>query len=224
MRSTGRELIDGPVQSRQELEGSFRDIEAANRWLGGFRALCATVLSRDGIRTVLDVGTGSADMPRALVRAARSRGKALSITCTDANPAMLDVARSRGGNDSSLTFAREDGTALSFETASFDAAMCNLSLHHFDEPSAVRLLSELRRVSRVTPVVTDLRRSRVAWALAWILSRIYSRNRLTRHDAPMSVLRAYTPAEAIDLARRAGWRGPRVRRVAFFRMVLTDES
>lgn len=223
MRAAGRELIDDPIDSLQELEESFQDIEAANRWLGGFRALKAGAL-RHGVHDVLDVGTGSADMPRELLRAARARGRSLRVVCTDVNPAMLEVARLRGAADPALSFAREDGTALTYPDAAFDAAMCNLSLHHFDERSAVLMLRELRRVSRVTPVVTDLRRSRVAWALAWVLSRLHSRNRLTRHDAPMSVLRAYTPSEAIDLARRAGWANPRVRLVAFFRMVLTDES
>ena len=31
-----------------------------------------------------------------------------------------------------------------------------------------------------------------------------TRNRLTRNDAPLSVLRAYTPAELRDLLRQAG--------------------
>ncbi len=54
------------------------------------------------------------------------------------------------------------------------------------------LLRELRRVARLTPLVCDLRRSAVALAATWLWSRT-SRNRLTRHDAPLSVRRAYTP-------------------------------
>lgn len=170
---------------------------------------------------MLDVGTGSADMARALVRAARKGGEQLHVTCTDVSAAMLTVARSRPSGGA-LSFAQADGRALPYGDHSYDVAMCNLSLHHFDPSTAVDVLRELRRTSRVTPVVTDLRRSPIAWALAWVIARLYSRNRLTRHDAPMSVLRSYTPAEAAALARKAGWKRPRVRRVAFFRMVLTD--
>jgi hypothetical protein len=72
-------------------------------------------------------------------------------------------------------------------------------------------------------VVCDLRRSALAFAGAWLWSRT-SRNRLTRHDAPLSVRRAYTPAEALALARDAGWRDPRVQGEAFYRMTLTDEA
>jgi len=84
------------------------------------------------------------------------------------------------------------------------------------------LLRELRRVARTTPIVCDLARSRAAYAGTWLVTRL-SRNRLTRHDAPLSVRRAYTPDEALALARDAGWRGARVRREPFFRMTLTDE-
>jgi len=117
---------------------------------------------------------------------------------------------------------RGDGVSLPFEDASFDVAMCNLTLHHCDPAEAVALLRELRRVARLSPVVTDLRRSRVGWAGAVLLVSIFTRNRMTRHDAPLSVLRAYTPDEALDLARQAGWKNPRVRRTRFFRMVLSD--
>jgi len=72
-------------------------------------------------------------------------------------------------------------------------------------------------------IVCDLRRSAFAFALAWLWSRT-SRNRLTRNDAPLSVRRAYTPDEALLLARLAGWRLPHLRCERFFRMTLTDEA
>jgi hypothetical protein len=71
-------------------------------------------------------------------------------------------------------------------------------------------------------LVCDLRRSLVAYAAARAYVALLCRNRLTKHDAPLSVRRAYTPREALDLARRAGWPSPRVERRPFFRMMLFD--
>jgi hypothetical protein len=102
--------------------------------------------------------------------------------------------------------------------------MCNLALHHFDPPSAIALLAELRRVSRITPVVTDLQRSRLAYTAVFAFTRVFTLNRLTRHDGPLSARRAYTPGEAIELARKAGWTEPSVRNCGVIRMVLRDES
>ena len=50
-----------------------------------------------------------------------------------------------------------------------------------------------------------LRRSLLGYLGAWLLVRVVTRNRLTRYDAPLSVHRAYTCAEALALAR-AAWR------------------
>lgn len=220
LRAAGRELLDDHVESIGELEENFRDIERANRYLGGV-ATVRTALRSLAPQTILDVGCGSADIPHALVRDARRQGRALHITCLDANDEVLDIARRRRNGE--LSFVRGNGSVLPFEDASFDVAMCNLTLHHCDPPVALALLRELRRVARVAPVVTDLRRSRIAWAAASILAALFTRNRLTRHDAPLSVLRAYTPHEAVQLARDAGWRNPRVRLAPFYRMVLTDD-
>lgn len=213
MRATDRELIDDPVESLDELAENFRDIEAANRWLGGLAAVRRAVPA--GVRTVLDVGAGSADIARNLARSG------LRVTALDSNIAVLDLARRRS-KGYAIDFVCGDGTALPFPDASFDVVMCNLALHHFDPVPAIALLREMRRVARVRTVLTDLRRSRAAWAGAWLFSRFVSRNRLTRHDAPLSVLRAYTPREALDLAARADWTRPRVRFAPFFRMALTD--
>jgi ubiquinone/menaquinone biosynthesis C-methylase UbiE len=136
---------------------------------------------------------------------------------------MLAIARRRTGGHPALAFVRADGEALPFPDGSFDAVTCTLALHHFEPAAAGALLRELRRVARLSPIVCDLRRSELAYAAAWLWSRT-SRNRLTRHDAPLSVRRAYTPAEALELARAAGWRAPRLQRDPFFRMTLTDAS
>ena len=173
-------------------------------------------------RTILDVGCGSADIPHALVREARRRGGSLHVTCLDASPEVLEIARRRRQQNSALSFVRGNGSSLPFDDASFDVAMCNLTLHHCDPPSAIALLRELRRVARVSALVTDLRRSPAAWTGARIVAALFTRNRLTRHDAPLSVLRAYTPQEALQLAREAGWRRPAVKRAPFYRMVLID--
>jgi ubiquinone/menaquinone biosynthesis C-methylase UbiE len=222
-RSTARELMDDPVDDWVELEENLRDIERTNRWFGGIAAIRTAVFDCRA-RTMLDVGCGSADVALALVRAFRRRGRALDVTCLDRSDQMLAIARGRAMDEPSITFVQADGEALPFRASAFDAVTCNLVLHHFDPPAAVRLLRELRRVAKRAPIVCDLRRSRLGYLAALAYVQLASRNRLTRHDAPLSVRRAYTPDEALDLARSAGWRRPTVRHARYFRMILTDEE
>ena len=215
------ELLDGPVESLSELTQSFRDIARANAFLGGTAAV-RHGMRRFAAQNALDVGCGGADIPLSLVKDARTRSRHLEMTCLDANPAVLDVARALTGEPPELQFVLGDGTRIPFVDNSFDVAMCNLTLHHLAPLQAVELLRELRRVGR-NVLVTDLYRS--DWTLigAWLFSRS-SRNRLTRHDAPLSARRAYTLHEARDLARRAGWREPVAVKRPFCRMVLYDDA
>lgn len=222
-RTIARELMDGPVDDVDELEANLRDIAFANARLGGTAPVVRALRRIDAPRIeLLDVGSGAADVPLALIRDASLRGVGLSITCLDRSEQMLALARRATGGEPALSFVRADGGALPYGDGAFDVVLCTLALHHFDPGDATPLLRELRRVARITPVVCDLRRSELAFAATWLWSRT-SRNRLTRHDAPLSVRRAYTPAEALALAREAGWSAPQVRREAFFRMTLTDE-
>jgi len=211
--------MDDPVDSLVELEANLRDIARANRCFGGIAPISRALETCDATE-VLDVGCGAADIPREMLRRARRRGRRLAITCLDTSDQMLTIARKNAGG---LRFVRGDGTALPFDDGAFDVAMCSLMLHHLAPVAAVTLLREMRRVSRLTPVVCDLYRSRVAYVATWLFTRT-SRNRLTRHDGPVSVMRAYTPAELLALAGQAGWRRPAVRREPWFRMTLVDRG
>ena len=219
-RATARELMDEVGDDVGELDANLRDIAFANAAFGGVTPVLRA-LRAFGARSVLDVGSGAADIPLAIVRDGARRGVPLVVTCLDSSEQMLVIARAAAAGNPALSFVHGDGTSLPFDDGSFDAALCTLALHHFDPEPAGALLRELRRVARMSPVVCDLRRSVPAFGATWLWSRT-SRNRLTRHDAPLSVRRAYTPTEALDLAREAGWRAPRVRREPFFRMTLTD--
>ena len=221
VRLVASELMDDPQVDGAQLARNFDDIERANRWFGGVEPVLRAVFARGGER-LLDVGCGSADIPRALVGEARRRGRRLEVTGLDRSQTVLDIARARSGNDPFLKFVCAEGNALPFDDASFDLTTCNLALHHFEPPEAIALLRELRRVARLTPLVCDLRRSPLGLAAARAYAALFATSPLTRHDAPLSVQRAYTPGEALQLARMAGWRTPQVSPSPFWRMLLYD--
>lgn len=214
------ELLDAPDLDIAELRENLVDLEIINRTLGGAKPLVRAILKRP-VATVLDVGAGGADIPRALVRAARKLGKSIHVTCVDQNEHMVELARERCARYPEISFVHADGTALPFAGGSFDATMSAATLHHCEPDAAVAFLRELRRVAKVTPIVGDLRRAPPAYAGAHLIGFI-SRNRLTKNDAPLSVRRAYTPQEAYELARLAGWNAPNVRPTAWYRLLMFD--
>jgi ubiquinone/menaquinone biosynthesis C-methylase UbiE len=162
-----------------------------------------------GQASLLDVATGSADIPRALRRAASRRGQSVDITGLDQSPDVLAEAGRYGGQE--LSLVRGDARHLPFGDAEFDIVSLCLALHHFDPEDAVLVLTEMWRVARSGVVVIDLHRNAVAYCGVWLLTRTMARNRLTRHDGPLSVLRAYTVPEVRDLVATAGIDGGDVR-------------
>jgi SAM-dependent methyltransferase len=220
-RATEPELMDGPAQSRPELSASLDHVASVNRWLGGLRSLRREL---EGMRgedvRVLDVGTGNGEVLRALIRWSAGRGGRWMGVGLDIHPDIVALASEKSRGRPSLSIVRADALALPFPDGAFDVALCTLTLHHFPDVDAVRLLRELARVARRLVLVSDLERSRLAYLFSRLFARTWWRaNRITRHDGPVSVLRSFTRDELGELGRRAGLTA-RVRRYFPFRLTL----
>lgn len=217
------ELLDEASHDEQELEQSLGHVAAVNRWLGGVRALILHLepfLNSDRTTRILDVGTASGDVPCRIAEWARAKGRTVAITATDLHPQMLAIARSRCAPFPNVVVEPTDALDLGYPDKSFDVVLLSLTLHHFDGDEQVTVLKELARVARHAVIVNELRRSRLNYAGARLLSLTFWRgNRLTRHDGPLSVLRAFLPSELRTLSEAAGMSG-RVYSHYFQRLVL----
>ena len=221
------ELLDGQIEDSPELYENLRDIARANRLLLSNRgvlrrveAWAARVPAHLAI-TILDVATGAAELPRALAAWTRDNGRRAHIVASDREQSIAAMAR-RESRGWPINVARHDALRMPFADASVDIVTCAFALHHFSPPAVAGLLREMARVARIGVIVTDLRRSYAAHWGARLLA-LGVRNRLSRHDGPLSVLRAYTPSEVEAILGEAGLRGM-VRAESIFRLVITVEK
>ena len=193
-RLTGvAELLDGPLDDPAALVANLRDLARLNRLSGGAGLSRRAIAALGGPTTILDVGTGGADIPVALIAAARADGRALSVTAVDSRPEVLAaarIARPAIQRIARLEMSVADGRFLPWPHGPFDAAHASLVIHHLAPDEAVAFLRELRRVARLGVVVNDLVRGRLAWVGTWLAVRAVARSRYTRHDGPLSVRRA----------------------------------
>jgi SAM-dependent methyltransferase len=212
-RLTGvEERLDGPLTDQRALVGNLRDLARVNRHLGGARLSIAAVEELAPGRapiSILDVGTGAADIPLALIDRGRARGRLVTATGLDSRPEVLAaaaIAQPRVTATGELALHVGDGRSLPFGDASFDVVHCSMVVHHLDPAAARGLLTEMRRVARLGVVLNDLVRGRHFWLGAWLLSHLATRNTFTRGDAPLSVRRAYSVSEMTALQAAAGLR------------------
>ena len=221
-RSHETELLDGSIADLGALADNLRDLRALDRYLGGtaltWRALLPMLraLPPGAQATLLDVATGGADGPRLLAARARRHGYDLRPLASDRLGEVLRLARASGAR---FPLVQHDALALPLADASVDFVTCSLALHHFDPPAAAALLRELARVARRGAIVNDLRRGRLPYWGARLLA-LGPWHAMARHDGPLSVLRAYTLAEARDLVAAAGLAGARVQPRPLFRMII----
>jgi SAM-dependent methyltransferase len=203
------EMMDTPTPF-PELARSLDAIARFNGLFGGRRMTLRHVrrllrrLPADRPITVLDVGAGAADIPVSLVRWARRAGRAIRVFALDRDTATLRVARRYTAGYPEITLIQGDALALPVRAESVDVVISALTLHHLEPEQAMRYLGELDAAAGLGWIVNDLVRSRAAYAMVWVLTRLLTRSRMARHDGPLSVLRAYTPGEVAALCEKAG--------------------
>ena len=208
------------------LRADLRLLETINRLLGGHRIvrtyLPGLVIGQSV--SVLDLGTGAADVPRVVARWARARGLKTEITAVDGNPEILQVARENAAGWPEIRIDQADLLALPYADASFDIVLCSLTLHHFSDADAVAILRRIHDIARRGYIINDLRRNRVAIWLSKLMARTIITNPIARFDAPASCERAFTITELQAMAARAGLKDFTICRHRFFRMALVGHK
>jgi SAM-dependent methyltransferase len=228
------EWLDEPGNSRETLAGNFKDIAFLNRWFGGWSLVDKSLrpfLPQPGpaTLTLLDLAAGAADVPLALARHWQKRGISLKITAVDIDPIIVELAREAARREKYEDFEAITADAFEYtwpEGQHYDFVTCSLAFHHFTPERCVEMLRLMSRLTGQAFVVNDLRRSWFGWFGSRLLTLLVARHPFTRHDGPLSVLRAYTTPELAALALSAGLDPAirlTIRRGPFSRLALVGE-
>ena len=229
------ELLDRNFGTLSEVRRSLHDIRRINVYLGGARVVMEPALSmlkKRGLRraTILDLGTGCADIPLRLQRDAARLGIEARVIGLDINARHLRVAREDLATArvlaprENIQLLRGDAFHLPLKNDSVDIVISSLFLHHFRAPQIAELLRECERVSRVGFVMNDLVRHNVPLIFFRLTRPIFARSYLTRHDGEASLWRGYTADEMRKIVDGAGIEGARVASHFPFRLSVTREK
>jgi len=219
------EHVDDPGADPAVLEASLAQVSAVNRWLGGDRgfrwALRPLLRGRPELR-VLDVGSGDGTSLARLATWAAGSGCTIRGLALDLHGVACRLAKRNLRRSSGIHVVQGDAFRLPFFPGQFDVVLASLTLHHFGDDAARRVLRELGRVAGRRVVVSDLQRSWGAYIGALLLAAtVWRRNPYTRHDGPVSVRRGFTARELLELGGEAGFVDMKVKTHFPFRHTLT---
>jgi ubiquinone/menaquinone biosynthesis C-methylase UbiE len=204
------ELIDLPDTSWDDVLKGMRDIQRINQLLMTYPILLEAFARHakwptDRPLRVLDVATGLADIPRALVEFARKRQLAIEVVGLDLNGRILAMAQETLVGYPEIRLVEGDALALPFEAGHFDWAFCHLALHHLPATGHERFFRELDRVIRPGGgiLVGDVERSYLNLALARPFLTLFT-SKIAQFDGIVSIENALDAQELSGLLARSG--------------------
>lgn len=198
-RRFDREMMDDFSVQDERIDRALEELKRINRYLGGrtttrkaLRMLHQRGTPRQPL-SVLDVGAGGADVLEGM-------NGTVKVTALDRNPRACRFLKDRGYAEVVCANVLQ----APFGEQTFDVVHASLVLHHFQGEDLRRVLCSCLRISRHAVIINDLRRSVFAWLGIRMLTAVFSKSPMVKHDGPVSVLRGFTKKELEDLFASCG--------------------
>ncbi len=199
-RSKDEEIMDDLDCSGEVVHQTLREIDYINQKLGG------NDVTMNGLETLLsgntkpliriaDIGCGGGGMLRLIAQWAAKAGLEVELIGIDANPHIVEYARQDSRGFANIEYKALDVFGEEYAELEFDLVLCTLVLHHFTEEQLSYLFQTFKKQARVGVVVNDLHRHWLAYYSIKLLTRVFSKSKMVRYDAPLSVLRGFVKSE-----------------------------
>ena len=200
-RSTECELMDSKNISFDEFHHCLRTLERINIFTLAYRPTLGWIrrVQSNKPLVVLDAGSGGGDMLRRVAK----MNPSFTLTGVDLNPWAKQSAE--------LMTAKE--TAIRFETADIfdtgarkdiDIVISSLFTHHLSDDQIINFLRWMDTTARCGWFINDLHRHPLPYYFIKYAVKVFCRSRIVRHDAPVSVARAFSKTDWRRLLERAG--------------------
>jgi ubiquinone/menaquinone biosynthesis C-methylase UbiE len=209
-RSVDQELMDDLMCKGEVVDRSLHELDVINKWLGGNQVtidglsrLFSTVKKGRPI-VIADIGCGSGDMVMRILRWGLKEGRKPEVVGIDANPNIVSYARAKCRDYPDVSFKVMNVLDDEFARQRFDVVVATLFMHHFTNEQLTKLFRKLRDQTRIGFVVNDIHRHPVAFHSIRLLTSIFSRSEMVKHDGPLSVQRAFKKSDLKNILSNAG--------------------
>ena len=209
-RSTDIEIMDDLLCSGEVVHQTLRELEIINRLLGGnyvtisgVKALLKNKPAKDMI-TVADLGCGGGDILKLVATWGRKNKLNLQLTGVDANPNIISFARKNSESFPEIEYQDVNIFSDEFREKKYDLILATLFTHHFNEEELISILDSAHRQAKIGIVINDIHRHWFAYHSIHMLTKIFSKSKMVKYDAPLSVLRSFKKVELQSILHKAG--------------------
>ncbi|MEJ7912560.1 MAG: methyltransferase domain-containing protein [Chitinophagaceae bacterium] len=207
-RSGKKELLDEPGVPFEDIRRNMLELDIINQRLGGhavtLAGLAFLVKNSTSNRPlhIVEIGCGGGDNLRVIHTWCKRKGLSVHLTGVDINPECIFFARSMEQNKGISFICLPYQEAIFTEPPSiiFSSLFC----HHFSDEQLIFMIDWMEKKSSVGFFINDLHRHPLAFYSISMLTRIFSKSRLVRNDAPLSVLRSFVRQDWVGLLANAG--------------------
>ncbi|MFD0868957.1 methyltransferase domain-containing protein [Paenibacillus residui] len=198
-RAAEPELMDDLTAGGPDLSEALRHLRRLNRifaasgpTLYGVRQIWSAAGQPERF-SILDIGAGSGDVNRRLLRWADRERIDLTITISDITEEACAEARQLFSREPRVSVVRQDLFQLPEGCA--DIVTATQFVHHFASEQLPGVVRQMLKASRMGIVIQDIHRHWLAWLAVWLVTRSISRNRYIRNDGPLSVAKGFRAEE-----------------------------
>jgi 2-polyprenyl-3-methyl-5-hydroxy-6-metoxy-1,4-benzoquinol methylase len=216
-RSNESEIMDDLEMEGDELASTLKQLARVNRWLGGSSVALQGIksllkLQGDNPKTlkIVDIGCGGGEILKLIADWARKNGIKTELIGLDANAFTVEYAKKYCSDYPEISFRQLNVFSEEFAALEYDIALCSLFLHHFTEAEIVKILKTLNNSAAIGIVINDLERSKLAYLLFDIVTRILGASKMICSDGKLSIRRAFTKRELVKLFEDATINKPKI--------------
>jgi 2-polyprenyl-3-methyl-5-hydroxy-6-metoxy-1,4-benzoquinol methylase len=209
-RANGREIMDDLRVSGSDLHQALRELESINYLLGGnYVTLNALMQFVEGKQTaneihIADLGCGSGDILKLIRRVLDKKKVNAALTGVDANPNVVRYAIAQTPPACRIHYEALDIFSDEFRERRFDIVTGTLFFHHFSTAQLIQFFKQLKDQVSTGIIINDIHRHWFSYySIKW-LTKVFSRSVMVKHDAPMSVLRAFKRKDLVEILEGAG--------------------
>ena len=205
-RSTEAEIMDNFALPHQEIDPVLKELEVINKLLGGF-AVFYDALKKINLQngdSICDWGCGGGDGLKMLAMHFKEQDLQLNFIGIDATPSAVEFAQKTNQAYKNLTFRCEDVLKADFKQEEFDVVISSLFTHHFEDEPWIELIKRMVHSSKKAVIINDLHRHPLAYYSIAILTQLFSKSPMVKHDSKVSVMRSFKKKELENLLQKAG--------------------